>query len=106
MHPWDGTEQFLRVGVIGRVDNLVSVTRLDNLAGLHHGDAVADVADDGHVVADEEVGEVEFVLQVLEQVDDLGLDADVEGAGGLVADDEAGLEGEGSGDGDALTLAA
>ena len=43
-------------------------------------------------------------LQVLEQVDDLGLDADVEGADRLVADDEAGLDREGPGDADPLTL--
>lgn len=66
---------------------------------------MADVADDGHVVADEEVCDLEIVLQVLQEVDDLGLDADIECACWLVADDEGGLEGECSCDGDALALA-
>lgn len=57
-------------------------------------------------MADEEIGEAELVLQILEQVDDLGLDGDVEGACGFVADDETWAEGEGAGDGDALALAA
>ena len=40
------------------------------------------------VVRDEQVGEAELVLQVLEQVDDLRLDRDVERRDRLVADDE------------------
>jgi len=38
---------------------------------------------------------VELGLQVLEQIDDLGLDRDVEGGHGLVTDDQLGIEGEG-----------
>jgi hypothetical protein len=40
------------------------------------------VADHGEVVRDEEVGEVELLLEVLQQVDDLRLDGDVEGGEG------------------------
>ena len=78
----------------------------DDFAEVHDGDAVADVADHAEVVGDEEVGEVVFVLQVLQEVDDLGLDGDVEGGDWLVGDDEGGVEGEGARDADALTLAA
>ena len=46
------------------------------------------MADDGKVVRDEEVGEVEVLLERLEQVDDLRLDGDVQGGDRLVADDE------------------
>ena len=51
----------------------------DDLAQVHDGDSVRDVADDGEVMGDEDVGEVEFLLQVGEQVDYLGLNGDVEG---------------------------
>jgi hypothetical protein len=37
------------------------------------------VAHDRQIVCDEEVGELELALEVLEQVDDLRLDGDVEG---------------------------
>ena len=62
---------------------------------------------DREVVGDEEVGQpLSSLLQVLQQVDDLGLDGDVEGRDGLVADDERGVAGQGAGDADALALAA
>ena len=58
------------------------------------------------VVADEEIGQAELGAQVHQQVDDLGLDRDVEGRDRLVADHEVGLQGQGAGDADALALAA
>ena len=57
-------------------------------------------------MGDEEVGQAEVVLQVVEQVDDLRLDRHVERADGLVEDDELGLERERAGDPDALALPA
>ena len=79
---------------------------LDDLAEVHHGHAVGDVADDREVVGDEQVGQPEVVLEALEQVDDLRLDRHVEGADRLVADDQVGLHGERPGDPDPLPLAA
>ena len=79
---------------------------LDDLAEVHHGDAVGDVLDDREVVRDEQVGEAAIALQVLHQVDDLRLHRDVERRDRLVADDEARLDGERARDADALALAA
>ena len=66
---------------------------------------MGDVADDGQIVGDEQVGDAELALQVLEQVDDLGPDRHVEGRDRLVGDDEVRLQGQGPGDPDALALA-
>src|SRR3712207_8070985 len=62
----------------------------------------ADVPHDGQVVRDDDVGEAEPLLQLLEQVHDLRLDRDVEGADGLVGDDQLGVQRDGAGDPDAL----
>ena len=80
--------------------------QLDDPAEVHHRDPVADVADDRQVVGDEQVRQPEPALEPLEQVDDLRLDRDVEGADRLVGDDEVRVEGERPGDADALPLAA
>ena len=73
---------------------------------IHHADARRHVPDHGEVVADEEVGQAQPVLQVAHQVEDLRLHGDVERRGRLVADDEVGLGRQRAGDGDALALAA
>ena len=61
---------------------------------------------DGEVVRDEDQREIERANEVGEEVEDLRLDGDVEGGDGFVGDDDLGVEGEGAGDGDALTLSA
>ena len=85
---------------------LARAGELHDPAEVHHRDPVADVAHDRQVVGDEQVGQPESVLEPLEQVDDLGLDRDVERADRLVGDDEVGVERERPGDADALPLAA
>ena len=101
-----GRQQRHGVGVARRRIQLVDVGDLDELAEVHDPDPVADVLDDREVVGDEQVGEAELLLEVVEEVEDLALDRDVEGGDGLVADDELGVEGERPGDADALPLAA
>ena len=58
------------------------------------------------VVGDEDEGDAELALELVEQRDHLRLDRDVEGGDRLVGDDELGLERQRAGDGDALALAA
>jgi hypothetical protein len=57
-------------------------------------------------VRDEKIGEGKFALEIAEEVDDLCADGDIEGGDGLVEDEKLGTEGEGTGDVDALALAA
>ena len=99
-------QQRLRVGVGGKVEHVVAGPDLDDLAEVHHGDAVAEVLDDGEVVGDEQDREAEAQLQVAQQVEDLRADRHVERRHRLVGDEEPRLDGERSGDADALALAA
>ena len=46
---------------------------------------------DGEVVGDEEVGDFALVLKIVEQIEDLGLDRDIQSGDGLIADDEVGI---------------
>jgi len=100
----DRGQQGLRVLVFRSRVHVVGRTDLDDLAEVHDGDTVAHPLDHRKVVGDEEVREEELLLKILEQVEDLGLDRDVEGGDGLVADDELGLDRQRTGDGEALTL--
>ena len=65
-----------------------------------------DMAHDAEVMRDEEVGQAELVLQILEQIDDLRLHGDVERRDRLVGDDQLGLHRQCTGDADALALPA
>ena len=56
-------------------------------------------------MADEQVAKAKAVLEVVQEVQDLGLNAYVKGGDGLVADQKLGFEGKGAGDSDSLALA-
>ena len=83
---------------------LVGVAELDDLAHVHHRDPRGEDLHDAEVVADEQAGEALLALELLEQVEHLGLHRDVERRGRLVGHEQVGLEGEGAGDADALAL--
>ena len=91
----------LRVG-----EHLGGRPDLDDLAEVHHADAVAHVLDRVDVVRDEQVRQVELVLQVVEQLQDLRAHRQVERRGRLVQHDELRACHDRAGDADALLLAA
>ena len=79
---------------------------LDDLSLPHRRGAVAHVGDDVHVVADQDEGHAARGLEIVEEVEDLGLHRHVEGRGRLVEEEEARAEEERAGDGDPLALSA
>ena len=78
----------------------------DDLSEVHHCDPVGDVAHHAQVVSHEDVRQAELVLEVVEQVDHLGLDGHVQRGHGLVQHYQLRVDGQGAGDADALALAA
>ncbi len=93
-------------GWAGAAYSTLARRHLAQLAEVHHGDPIADVLDDGQVVGDEQQRQTVAGLEILEQVEHLGLHADVERRHRLVADHQARIEDERAGDGDALALSA
>ena len=96
----------LGIGVHRIAEQRGAGRHLHDPAAAHHHDPVGDVVDHREVVADEEIGQAQLVLQVLQQVEDLGLDRDVQRRDRLVADQQVGPQRQRPGDADALALAA
>src|SRR5581483_1787688 len=99
-------QQGLGVGVQRRSVEVAREGYLDDAAQIHDRYSRDYVGDHREIVGDEEVGEAELVLQILQQVDHLRLDGDIEGGDRLVADDELGLHRQRAGDADPLPLPA
>ena len=55
---------------------------------------------------DEDIAQTKFAFEAVEELQNDGLDGDVEGGGGFVEDEDAGVGGDGAGDADAGFLAA
>jgi len=84
----DRMDQGLGIGMERTFQERARGGGFDDLAGVHDGHALGNVADDSQVVSDEQDGHVELCLEMAEQFDDLGLDGDVECGGGFVRDQE------------------
>jgi hypothetical protein len=82
------------------------VIGLHRLAVIHHQGAVRDLRDHAHIMRDEEDRHPLFLLQDLEQLQDLRLDRDVERGRRLVGDQQFWLAGQGHRDHHALAHAA
>jgi len=99
-------QQRTRIPMERQPQQFLGGTRFDDLAEVQHREFVGDEPYDAEVVGYEQVRQVESLLQILEQVEDLCLDADVQGGHGLITEQEFGVERQGSGYGDALPLSA
>jgi len=64
-------EQRACVGMLRGAEDALRRADLDDPTQVHHRDTVGDVADDLQVVADEEIGQVQPLLQLEQEVEDL-----------------------------------
>lgn len=75
---------------------------LDEVAGLHDEEAMADLMEEAEIVGDKKNGHVMALVEVLEKVDNAFLGGGIEGGGGLIRDEQVGLGTDGGGDGEPL----
>ena len=75
----DGRDQRTCIGVCWLAVDHLSFGIFHNLTQVHDRHAVGDVLHHRQIVGDKQVGQAKFLLQVVQQVDDLALDGDVEG---------------------------
>ena len=92
--------------MVRRIQHLVLRPLLDDLAQQHHHDLVGDRLHGRQVVGNEHVGEVQFLLQPVEELQDFLRHQLVQCRGRLVADDQFRLRRQGAGDANALLLTA
>ena len=98
IQPGNAPVERARVGVSRSPESSRDRCRLHHPAGVHHGHAVRVGRDEPEVVADEDHAHPEVRLELRQQLEDLGLDGDVEGGGGLVRDEHLRTERDGHGD--------
>ena len=91
---------------LGPGEDLLHGAALHQVAVVQNGHVGADLLDDLHVVGDDDHGNAQPVVDVLDQPQNVPGGLGVQGRGGLVAEEQLRVRGQGPGDGDALLLAA
>ena len=90
----------------GSGEHLVHRADLSDTAGVDDRNALTDLLDDRHLVRDDDDGDAERLVDLLEQGEDGAGGRRVERARGLVAQQDLRVGGQRTGDGDALLLTA
>jgi hypothetical protein len=69
-------------------EKVAGVTYFYDLAGIHDGDLIRQLAGGGNVMGDQDKARTQLMLDALENVHDVGLGKQVQGRGRLVEDDQ------------------
>ena len=88
------------------VNYLLRRSRLYDISVMHDDDPVAEVLNQGDIMRNEEIRHLHFLLQFIEEGQDVGLYGYIQGRRGLIENQQLRLNGQGPGDGRSLTLTA
>jgi hypothetical protein len=77
-----------RVGVTSAAQHLLARAFLDDPAGIHHGNSIGELVHDPQIVRDQQNRSPEVALEVAHQLEDLGLDRDIECGARLVSNQQ------------------
>ena len=101
-----GRQQGAGVGMLRPREDFVGTALFDLVAAVHDQHPIGHFGHHAHVVGDEDDAHVHFFLELADQLQDLGLDGDVQGRGGFVGDQQLRLARQRHRDHDALAHAA
>ncbi|MMZ65771.1 hypothetical protein D1872_282040 [compost metagenome] len=79
--------------------------KLYNSAQIHNRHTVTNMLDHGQIMRDEQVGQSETILQILQQIDYLSLNGHIKRRDRFITNNELGINSKRSCDADTLTLA-
>src|SRR5262245_28141192 len=71
-------QQSSRVGMFSVPVDRITLGNLDDLAEVHDRHSMADVLDHPEIMGNEKVGEVHFLLQFLQEIDNLCLNRNIQ----------------------------
>ena len=74
----------------------------NDLTGVHDGNIIGDLHQQGKIVGDEENGEAQFFPQGGDLLENILLDHHIQGGGGFIHDQQGRIQGQGNGDDGAL----
>jgi len=94
------------VRVLWLTEKFLRLSCFNNFTQVHHRDTIGDMFDDAQVMGNKKVGKTKFYLKIFQQVNDLGLNGNVQSGHGLVTNDHFGVEAQSPGNADALPLTA
>src|SRR5436190_511979 len=92
--------------MFGRCIQLITICQLHNFSQVHYCDTISYMTNNAEVMGDEEVGQIELLLQALQQVEYLRTNRDIQRGNRFIGNYQFGVDREGTSNGYTLALAA
>ena len=99
-------EKLLSIWMLWMIEEPLRYTSFDDFTIFHHGDSMAEIAYQSHIMTYEYVGKVMVALNVFKELNNLKLNGSVKRRGGLVQDEQPRLENQCPCECNALPLSA
>ena len=80
------------------VENLFTSSDLHNIARIHNGYPISNIGHHAQIMSNIDGSQIVFFLQILQKMQDLGLDGNIQSGSGLIADQDLGVAGYSDGD--------
>ena len=106
MKSWHGIQKSTRVGMGGRLKNVLLAPDLDQVSRVHNRNAVGDFETTARSCEMKSIDKSKFLPQLGQQLENLRLNGDIERGGGFVGDQQLRTIHDGHGDHDALAHAS
>ena len=90
---WGGTKQGLGVGVLWTREELFGWGKFDDSPEVHYRHAVRDMTHKSQIMCHEHHGQMQALLQLEQQIHDLGLNADIKCTNEFVGNQGFGFDG-------------
>ena len=88
------------------LEQFIGFSYFNHIAKVHNSDSIWNMFYNSQVVSDENIGQTEFFLQILHQIDNLSLNRDVESRNRFVSDNQSWISCKSTGNTYSLTLTA
>jgi hypothetical protein len=102
--PWDRIKQGPGIGMAGGREQGVNRRTFNHPPEIHHGNIVGNVLNHAQIVCDKQVCQMAAALYLFEQIQDLGLNRDIQGRRWFIQYEQIRLQNQGPCEGNPLTL--
>ena len=84
-------EQASGVGMLGSQEDIAHGSSFDDFPAIHHGNGIGDFGNHPQIVGNENHRHAATIAQLPHEIEDGGLDGDIQGGGGFVGNQQGGI---------------
>ena len=91
---WQGVKQRFRIRMSGPIKNVLQRSLLHDSSRVHHRHLIACLRNDSQIMGNQDHGSTVLFLEIVHEIQYLGLDGHIQGGSGLICNQKLGIAGQ------------